>query len=179
MGKIPEKIVASRLTSFIEPFLPPGLGGYRPGRETWVNAATFAAETWEGFEEKEDTLAVALDLEDAYNRVCLPILADKMLHLGISVQCVRWVMAALNRRRCILKYENWRSEWTNISTGLPQGSPLSPVLFNIYTLDLARLDNPNVRVRTFADDVLVSAKGTSRGQTLERIQRALSRVEHC
>ncbi len=66
-ARIPEKIVARRLTSFIEPLLPTALGGYSPGRETWINAALFAAETWEGFEAKEDTLAVALDLEDAYN----------------------------------------------------------------------------------------------------------------
>ena len=176
IGKIPEKIVARRLTSFIEPFLPTGLGGYRPGRETWVNAAAFAVETWEGFEAKEDTLAVALDLEDAYNKVHLPTLSDKMLHLGISVQCVKWVMMALSKRRCILKYSNWRSEWTTISTGLPQGSPLSPVLFNIYTLELARLDSPTVRIRTFADDVLVSAKGESKEQLLARVQSALSSI---
>ena len=98
-----------------------------------MNAANFTSETWYGFEDGEDTLAVALDLEDAYNRVRLPVLADKMLHLGISVQCVRWVMAALSKRRCIMKYHDWCSEWTTIHTGLPQGSTLSPMLFNIYT----------------------------------------------
>ena len=177
IGKVPEKIVARRLAIFIEPLLPSGLGGYRPGRETWVNAAVFAAETWEGFEEKEDTLAVALDLEDAYNRVHLPLLADKMLHLGISVQCVRWVVSALKRRRCILKHRGWKSLWTSIRTGLPQGSPLSPVLFNIYTMQLARLDRPLARVKTFADDILQSSRGKGHQQIQDRAQPSLDRIE--
>ena len=178
IGKIPEKIVARRLTALIDPLLPLGLGGYRPGRETWVNAACFAAETWSGFEKREDTLAVALDLEDAYNRVRLPALADKMLHLGISVQCVRWVMVALSRR-CILKHRGWRSEWTVINTGLPQGSPLSPVLFSIYTLDLAKLNSPQGRVMTFADDVLISVQGKSKEEILGRVRPALQSIEQC
>ncbi len=107
----------------------------------------------------------------------LPVLADKMLHLGISVQCVRWVMAALSKRRCIMKYRDWRSEWTTIHTGLPQGSPLSPVLFNIYTLDLARLDSSSARVRTFADDVLVSISGKSKEELLNRMSPALDRIK--
>ncbi len=48
---MPEKVVARRLI-----------------RSGWLqNAANFTSETWYGFEDGEDTLAVALDLEDAYN----------------------------------------------------------------------------------------------------------------
>ena len=179
MGKIPEKIVARRLATFVDPLLPKGLGGYRPGRETWINAAAFASDTWEGFESCQDTLAVALDLEDAYNRVRLPTLVDKMLHLGISVQCTRWVLAALSTRRCILKYKDWRSDWVSINMGLPQGSPLSPVLFNIYTAGLANLDRPLAHVKTFADDVLVYTCGNSSRDILDRVQPQLSRIERC
>ncbi len=102
-----------------------------------------------------------------------------MLHLGISVQCVRWVMVALSRRRCILKHKGWRSEWTVINTGLPQGSPLSPVLFNIYTMDLAKLNSPQARVLTFADDVLMSVSGKSKEEILGIAQPTLRAIELC
>jgi len=89
IGKISEKIAVRRFTHHIECVLPPGMGANRPHRETWINPATVAANIWDGFEEKDNTLLVALDLEDAYNRFQLPILADRMLQLGISVLWVR------------------------------------------------------------------------------------------
>ena len=120
---------------------------------------------------------MALDLEDAYNRVCLPVLADKMLHLGIPTMCIRWILSALNQRRVVMKRGDWRSEWATISTGLPQGSPLSPVLFNIYTLDLAKMNDQDVRVMTFADDILVHAGGKSSNAIMECVQPKLNSIE--
>jgi len=128
-----------------------------------------AANIWDGFEKKDNTLLVALDLEDAYNSVRLPILDDRMLQLVISVFWVRWVMSALNTKRCMMKHRTWRSDWTSTSTGLFQGSPLSPVLFNIHTLPLARLNNPHCKLRTFADDILVNCRGKSAQDMIDLI----------
>ena len=122
-------------------------------------------------------MLVALDLEDAYNRVWLPILADRMLQLGISVFCVWWVMSALNTRRCMMKHRTCRSDWTPTSTGLPQGSPVSPVLFNIYTLPLVRLNQQHCRLRTFADDILVSCRGKSRHDMIDLISPTRRNIE--
>ena len=44
-------------------------GGFRPGKCTWENAAAFASDVYKGFQRKEQAVAVAIDLEDAYNRV--------------------------------------------------------------------------------------------------------------
>ena len=113
IGKVPEKIAARRFTRHIECVPPPGMDAHRPHRETWINLATVAANIWDGFEEKDNTLLVALDLENAYNRVWQPILADCILQLGISVFWVQWVMSALNTRRCMMKHRTWRSDWTS------------------------------------------------------------------
>ena len=177
IGKLPEKVIARRIAKHIEPMLPQGMGGYRSGRDTWVNAAALAADVWEGFTKKENTLIVALDLEDAYNKVRLPILADRMLRLGLSVQCVRWTIKALSMRRCMMKNGTWCSDWVEIRTGLPQGSPLSPVLFNIYTMDLARLSCKQTPLRTFADDVITYTRGRQRQSIIEKIEPQLVKVD--
>ena len=51
------------------------------------------------------------------------------------------------------------------------------MLFNIYTLDLACLDSSSARVKTFADDVLVSAKGRNKEVILSRMTPALDRIK--
>jgi len=162
---------------YIESVLPPGMGAYRSHRETWINPAMVEANIWDGFEERDNTLLVALDLEDVYNRVWLPILADRMLQLGISVFWVRRVISALNTRRCMIKHRTWRSDWIPTSTGLPQGSSLSPVLLNIYTLPLARLNQPHCRLRTFVDDILVSCRGISAQDMIDLISPNLHNIE--
>ena len=41
--------------------------GFRPGQRTWTNADAFTSDMYEGFQGKEQTVVVAIDLEDAYN----------------------------------------------------------------------------------------------------------------
>ena len=52
-----------------EECLPSTLGSYRRGKDTWMDTAVLASDIYDGFERGEETLVVALDLEDAYNRV--------------------------------------------------------------------------------------------------------------
>ena len=59
------------------------LGGFHKGKCTWENAAAFAHEVYEGFQRKEQTLVVAIDLEDAYNRVSFKLLIGLLLQYGV------------------------------------------------------------------------------------------------
>ena len=73
IGKLLEKIISRKISCQLERLclLPPTLGGYRPNRETWRNAAVFAHDVYEGFHSGIETCAAAIDLEDAYNGVPL------------------------------------------------------------------------------------------------------------
>ena len=66
-----ERIVARKLAQDLERknALPSNQEGYRAGQNTWENTARFVYDVYEEFQRKEQTLAVAVDLEDAYNRV--------------------------------------------------------------------------------------------------------------
>ena len=65
VGKLMERIV--------------GGGGFRPEKCTWENAAAFAYDVYEGFQRKKSAVAVAVDLEDAYNRVQFKMLMDLLM----------------------------------------------------------------------------------------------------
>ena len=84
-GKLMERIVARKLTQDLERrnVLPSNQGGYRAGKTTWENAARFAY-VHEGFQRKEQTLAVAVDLEDAYDRVQFKLLMELLGQYGVS-----------------------------------------------------------------------------------------------
>ena len=82
VGKLMEGTVARKLARDLEDreILPENKGGgFRPGKCSWENAAAFAYDVYEGFQRKEQAVAVAIDLEDACNRVQFKLLMD--LHI--------------------------------------------------------------------------------------------------
>ena len=62
IGKLLEKVIARLLAEELElkELLPPTLGSYRRGKDTWMNAAVLASDVFDGFEKKEETFVIAL-----------------------------------------------------------------------------------------------------------------------
>ena len=96
-GKLMERIVARKLAQDLDRrnVLPPNQAGYRAGKSTWENAARFAYDIYEGIQKKEKTLAVAVDLEDAYNGVQFKLLMELLVQYGVSLTLTRRLTAAL------------------------------------------------------------------------------------
>ena len=100
-------------------------------------------------------MAVTIDLEDAYNRVQFKLLMDLVMQHGVSLTLTRWIAGALLERTVVMQLGNWSSALHLFRMGLPQGSPLSPVLFYVYTKGLADLNqNGPSKILTLADDRL-------------------------
>lgn len=177
-GKILEKIVAGRISAHLEKksLLPNELGSYRPHRETAVNVAVMAYDIYEGFQQRKETVVTALDLEDAYNRVDYERLIDLLLKFDVDIWLVRWVAVALLERKMALRQGAWTSDPISISPGLPQGSPLSPVLFNVYTAQVTMHQKESGRVLSFADDIMAYEHGDDRLQMARNMEKRLHSV---
>ena len=175
-----ERIVARKLAQDLERrnVLPPNQRGYRAGKATRENAAGFAHDVYEGFQRKKQTLAVAVDLEDAYNRVQFKLLMELLMQYGVSLTLTRWLAAALQERKVSMRLRYWISTPQQLTMGLPQGSSLSPVLYNAYTKGLADLNSNGLsRVLMLADDRLIY-KTASDNAAVTAVQEYLEKVSH-
>ena len=135
MGKLMEWIVARKLAQDLERrnALPPNQGGYRAGKTTWENAARFACDVYGGFQRKEQTLALVVDLENAYNREQFKLLMELVVQYDVSLTLTRWLAAALKERKVAMRLGNWISMPQQLTKGLPQGSPPCPQSSTMYT----------------------------------------------
>ena len=182
VGKLVERIVTQKLARDLEDteILPTnkGIRGlFRPGKWTWENGAAFACDVYKGFQRKEQTVAVVISLEDAYNRVQFKLLMNLLIQYGVSLTLSRWIAGALLERTIVIQPGNWSSAPHQITMGLPQGSTLLPVLFNVYTKGMADLNkNGPSKILTLTDDGLMYKTSRDSREAAEAVQQLLNSV---
>ena len=75
----------------------------------------------------------------------------KLQAYGINGQLLKWFESFLTGRRQCVKVNSALSSWTQVSSGVPQGSVLGPLLFVLYINELPSLVSSNLLM--FADDI--------------------------
>ena len=178
--KLCEKIAARRLVEQLERTnkISTNVGGARPRRSTTSNVEALLHIMQEGLQSNSCYALGLFDLEDAYNTVHIPTLAGKMMKYGISDVMIRWILSMLDSRRCHMRFGNWTSNTFNVSSGLPQGSPLSCVLFNIYTADIISwTKDDDIDPFSYVDDIIICCESESPVEAVEKLQSASDKLE--
>lgn len=92
-------------------------------------------------------------LKKAFDSVPHSLLLHKLSFLGLHHDVVQWITGYLhNRTQCVL-INGCKSGAVNVSSGVPQGSVLGPLLFLVYINDI--VSNLSCKVRLYADDCVV------------------------
>ena len=82
---------------------------------------------------------ISFDVKGAYNGVCKERLLQRMKARGIPVDLLRWLEAFCSERTAIIQINGQVSKVQSLpQAGLPQGSPLSPILFLFFNADLVQ-----------------------------------------
>ena len=123
-------------------------------------AYTYIQESWE---EKKLAAALFMDVKGAFDHVSKAQLITRMIELGIDGDLVAWTSSFLIHRKIQLVIDGHENKEREIKTGIPQGSPVSPILFLIYisgVFDTVTEASPSVISLSFIDDLGFIASGS-------------------
>ena len=157
--KLFERMILNRLNPLIETMIIDQQAGFRPGKSTTGQLLNLTQHIEDGYERGVVTGTVFVDLSAAYDIISHKLLLNKIYRMTSDIKFTDLIGNMLSNRRYFVELNGQKSRWRNQKNGLPQGSVLSPVLFNIYTND-----QPIHKVtRSFidADDLCIATQDAS------------------
>ena len=166
LGKVVEKVVAEQLSQFFEANgkLHKGQMGARKYRSAIDASALPIQKVQEAWKDREIAEALLMDVKGAFDHVFRVQLAQRMTDLGINDDFIRWTQSFLTDRWVELVFDGYVNPKHKVETGIPQGSPVSPILFLIYISGVfleieSRL--PQITYLSFVDDLGFLTAGNS------------------
>jgi len=124
-----------------------------------------------------NTAAVLLmDVKGAFQHVAKGNLIKRMEEMEFEANLVRWVESFMEDRKVIRSMDGKEGDSMDVETGVPQGSPVSPVLFVIYLSGLfgqveKKQEECGSEGISFVDDVAWVAEGEDVGECTQRLER--------
>ena len=112
-------------------------------------------------------------------RPCTEPTGEETVDLAVRGHMLRWVVGFISERFGRVRCNEARSRYSEYQYGLPQGSCLSPILFNVFFRDMFEglVLDPELRVAVYADDICVTAVGTTVEAAVLKLSQALGEVE--
>ena len=182
-----ESMALNRALTIARPQFSELLYGFLPHKGTTDGLVTLASAINEhigaGKSNNKECIAVCVDLEKAFELSHPLVVTHEASKLGIKGNMLAYIVDYLSNRKGTVKFQGSKSQVKDFYLGSPQGSCISPFLFNIVMNwlfskepdDICTLEYPDgVQIISYADDIVIMSNEPDRN-TL--IQQALTTLD--
>ena len=140
LSKVFERLVLRQRIEYIneEALLGPTISGFRKGHSTTSVLLGIRDALIRASSRGEVTLMVSADYSKAFDTIQLKSFLTKMHNLGFSKEFLLWMVDYLTDQRQLVQIDDRKSDMATVEFGVPQGSILGPVIFNLYVAELQK-----------------------------------------
>ena len=176
INKIFELLTYKRILKFIERFnlLSNFQYGFRKARNTTQAIFRLTNDMLNTFHNKHYTVALFLDLSKAFDTINREILVHKLAIYGFRGVTNEFLSSYLSERMQYVNIDNFKSSTELINHGVPQGSVLGPLLFNLYINDIVNVGD--AKKILFADDAVFYVTERSLEMCIVKIKQLIKEL---
>ena len=170
LSKIFEKHVNKHLMAYMNKYniIHESQSGFRQ-KHSCQTALIKLIDQWMADIDKGDTIgSMFIDFRKAFDLVDHIILKQKLAAYELNDTSLRWFTSYLESRKQSIQYDRGMTSFTNIKSGVPQGSILGPTLFLLFVNDLP-LFLKHCYCDLFADDTTVHTSSSDTNKINEEI----------
>lgn len=172
-SKIFEIVLYNKINRHVSYNLSPDQHGFVRGRSTITNLACKSQFICESLDGGGQVDVIYTDMSKAFDRISHDRLCSKLRGFGFSDSFARLIKSYLSDRRQFVQHNGYRSTQYMQTSGVPQGSILGPLFFNIFINDIA--SRLSVKSLLYADDLKLFCEVRSLSDC-ERLQGDLDLV---
>ena len=157
-SKIYEKVIKNQLASYLDKYFSPFTSAYGKSYSTEQVLIRLLEQWSEKIDMNFIVGAVLVDLSKTFHCILHDLIIAKLATYEFERETLRLIYSYLKGRRQCVKINNSYSDCNEIISGVPQGSILGPIFFNLSINDLF-LSMEKASIPNFADDNTLSAWG--------------------
>ncbi|MCG8430697.1 MAG: endonuclease/exonuclease/phosphatase family protein [Candidatus Omnitrophica bacterium] len=177
--KLMERMVTNRLNWFLESnnILSPYQCGFRTKRSTNDHLVRLESFVRESFIANQHLVAIFFDLEKAFETTWKHGILQNLHDLGLRGHLPTFIQNFLQHRSFQVQVGSCISEAFEQEQGVPQGSILSPALFNIQINSITETLRPSADCSLYVDDFVVCYRGASMPTIERQLQLQLNSIQ--
>ena len=181
LAKVLTSIVAETISNLVEThqLLPKTHFGGRPGRTTTDAIHYLIHKVKSAWRNDQVASVLFLDVEGAFPNAVTDRLIHNLKRRRIPTKLVEFVAQLLTNRRTRLRFDDYTSEYREITNGIGQGDPLSMLLYILYNADLLEIpdDDSQEDALGYVDDIALIASGNTFEESTQRLKNMMTKED--